>query len=199
MSAGEIFLTDRLKDSSWRLMHRQSAPFGRQTGQVITYGPPYWVASFRYENLDEAGLRALSAWIARRQGSRVTFTAYRPTRAKPGNGATSNSGLGISAIDTAAATIAMTGLPGALAAGDMVSYYTAALGYHCAEVVSAGALSTGAQTVTVSPPPVAVNASPAARIYQALAEFQMDGEVQISEPHDRRYAVSFNARQVERA
>lgn len=198
MSAGEIFLTDRLKDCSWGLQHRQSAPFGRQTGQVIVYGASYWMASFRYENLDEAGLRALSAWIARRQGARYSFTAYRPTRAKPANGASSNSGLGVSAVSTAASTVALTGLTGALLAGDMLSYYTAASGYYCGEVVSAGAFSLGAQTLTVSPAPVAAHASPQARVFQALCEFQLEGDPQIAEPHDRRYALSFSARQVTR-
>lgn len=199
MSQGEIFLTDRLKDCSWRMVPRQSAPFARQTGQVITYGSPFWVAQLRYENLDEAGLRALSAWIARRQGARFTFTAYRPTRARPANGATSNSGLGISAVSTVNSTVALTGLTGALGAGDMLSYYTAASGYYCGEVVSAGSISSGAQTLTVSPAPVAANASPQARVFQALAEFQLEGEATITEPHDRRYGVSFAARQVERA
>jgi len=221
MSQGEIFLTDRLKDSSWRLAHRQSAPFGRQTGQVIVYGASYWTASFRYENLDEAGLRALSAWLARRQGSRVTFTAYRPSRATPLSGADSNAGIGVSSVNTAASTLVMTGLAVALTPGDMVSYYTAASGYYCGEVVAttlvldadwflfsgawdeAGEWVDGAswdfsQTVTVSPAPVTANASPQARVYQALAEFQMDGQPTISEPHDKRYAVSFSARQVER-
>ena len=201
MSQGEIFLRDRLKDCSWTLSHRQSTPFGRQTGQVISYGQPFWVAQFRYENLDDAGLRALSAWLARREGSRVTFTAYRPTRAIPSSGLTSNSGLGISAISTSGSTISLTGLStNAMTPGDMVSYYTAANGYYCGEVVAVGSLSEGAQTVTVKPAPVAVNVStPAVRVVQALAEFQIEGEAAISEPHDRRYGVSFMARQVERA
>jgi hypothetical protein len=198
LSQGEIFLTDRLKDSSWSLAHRQSVPFGRQTGQVIVYGASYWMASFRYENLDEAGLRALSAWIARRQGARVTFTAYRPTRARPASGASSNAGLGISAVSTVNSTVAMTGLAGALAAGDMLSYFTAASGYYGGEVVSAGAISSGAQTLTVSPAPVAAHGSPQARVFQALAEMQLEGEPNISEPHDKRYSVSFSARQVTR-
>ncbi len=199
MSAGEIFLTDRLKDASWSLAHRQSQPFGRQTGQVITYGASYWLAQFRYENLSEAGLRALSAWIARRQGSRVTFTAFRPTRRRPANGASSNTGLGISAVNTSASTVSMTGLSAALAPGDMLSYRTAVSGYYCGEVVAAGSFSSGAQTLTVSPAPVAANGTPQARVFEALAEFQLDGQPQISEPHDRRYSVSFSARQVERA
>jgi hypothetical protein len=200
MSAGEIFLTDRLKDCSWSLVPRQSVPFGRQAGQVISYGQPFWAASFRYENLDEAGLRAMSAWLSRREGARVTFTAYRPTRALPASGLASNTGLGISAISTAASTISLTGLStNAMQPGDMVSYYTAASGYYCGEIVSVGALSAGAQTVTVRPAPVTVNVStPAARVVQSLAEFQIDGEVSINEPHDRRYGVSFTARQVER-
>lgn len=201
MSAGEIFLTDRLKDCSWALIPRQSAPFGRQAGQVVSYGQPFWSAQFRYENLDEAGLRALSAWLARRDGARVTFTAYRPTRAKPSSGLASNSGVGISAISTANSTISLTGLStNAMLPGDMVGYFTAASGYYCGEVVSVGTLTGGAQTVTVRPAPVAVNGStPNVRVVQALAEFQIDGEATISEPYDRRYSLSFSARQVERA
>ena len=201
MSAGEIFLTDRLKDCSWSLMHRQSAPFARQTGQVIVYGSAFWNASFRYENLSETGLRALSAWIARREGARNSFTAYRPTRRLPASGLASNSGVGISAISTANSTISLSGLgSNAMIAGDMVGYYTAALGYYCGEVVSVGSLSAGAQTVTVSPAPVAVHGStPNVRVVDALAEFQIEGQPTISEPHDLRYAVSFSARQVERA
>lgn len=200
MSAGEIFLTDRLKECSWVLVPRQSVPFGRQAGQVVTYGQPFWTAQLRYENLSETGLRALSAWIARREGARVTFTAFRPTRRRPSSGLSSNSGLGISAVDTGASTISLTGLStNAMQPGDMVSYFTAANGYFCGEVVSVGSLSAGAQTVTVRPAPVAAHASPQVRVVEALAEFQLDGEIAISEPHDRRYAVSFNARQVERA
>lgn len=201
MSQGEIFLTDRLKDCSWTLVPRQSVPFGRQTGQVIRYGQPYWAAQFRYENLSETGLRAMSAWLARREGARVTFTAYRPTRARPLSGLSSNSGIAIFDVSTANSTLSLSGLgSNAIAPGDMVSYYTAANGYYCGEVVSVSSLSSGNQTVTVSPAPVAINGStPNVRLVQALAEFQLDGEATISEPHDRRYAVSFSARQVERA
>jgi hypothetical protein len=201
MSQGEIFLTDRLKDCSWFLSPRQSVPFGRRGGQVITYGQPYWSAQFRYENLDEAGLRAMSAWIARREGARYTFTAYRPTRKLPASGLASNSGVGIASISTINSTVSLTGLStNAMVPGDMVSYYTAALGYYCGEIVSVGTLSGGAQTVTVRPAPVTVNVStPDVRVVEAVCEYQLDGEVRISEPYDRRYAVSFAARQVERA
>lgn len=201
MSQGEIFLTDRLKDASWTLAHRQSTPFGRQTGQVVTYGNPYWTAQFRYENLSEAGLRALSAWLARRKGSAVTFTAWRSSRKTPASGFTNNAGISIDAYSTSASTVTLSGLgSSAMAPGDMVSWYTQAGGYWCGEVVSAGSLSGGAQTVTVSPPPVVYHGTSASpRLYQALAEFQIEGQPQISEPHDKRYSVSFAARQVERA
>jgi hypothetical protein len=200
MSQGELFLTDRLKDCSWTLIPRQSAPYARQTGQVITYGQPYWVAQFRYENLDLAGLRLLSAWIARREGARFTFTAFRPTRRIPASGVTTNSGVGIGSVSTANSTISLTGLSTfSMQAGDMVSYFTAASGYYCGEIVAVGTLSGGNQTVTVRPAPVTPNAAPQARIVEALAELQLDGQIAINEPHDRRYAVSFSARQVERA
>jgi hypothetical protein len=200
LSAQEIFLTDRLKDCSWALSHRQSAPLFRQGGQVVTYGQPFWVANFRYENLSREGLRALSAWIGRRQGSRVPFTAYRPSRATPANGITSNSGIGINAYDTAASTITLSGLGAALVAGDMVSWRTQYEGYWCGEVVSAGSISGGVQTLTMSPAPIVYHGTLSApRIYQAIAEFQLEGDVQIGEPHDKRFSVSFAARQVERA
>jgi hypothetical protein len=200
LSQGEIFLTDRLKDSSWNLAHRQSTPFGRQTGQVITYGQPFWMATFRYENLSEAGLRSLSGWLARREGSRVTFTAFRPTRRKPAGGATANTGVTIASIDVATGVIDLTGLPHALQAGDMFSYYTAANGYHCGEISLVTGFGSGAQSIQTKPGPVTAHASsPAPRIVEALAEFQLEGQPQISEPHDRRYSVQFTARQVERA
>jgi hypothetical protein len=46
---------------------------------------------------------------------------------------------------------------------------------------------------------VAANGTPQARVFEAVAEFQLVGQAQITEPHDKRYAVSFSARQVERA
>lgn len=201
MANGEAWITDRLKECSWNLVQRQSAPASRGGGsQVIIYGNPYWMATFRYENLDEAGMREMSAWIARRQGSRYSFLAYRPRTRLPAGGATSNSGVTLSAVDTANSELDFTGLPHALEPGDMVSYYTAASGYHCAEVTEAGTITAGAQTVGISPPPVAKHAStPAPRIVEALCEFQIEGPPQIMETHDKRYSVSFTARQVERA
>jgi len=201
MPNGDIFITDRLKECSWGLIPRQSAPFARGGGsQVIVYGYPYWSASFRYENLDDAGMREMSAWLAGRQGSRYSFLAYRPRTRLPAGGATSNSGVTLAAVDTANSELDFTGLPHALEPGDMVSYYTAASGYYCGEVVSAGAYSAGAQTVGVQPPPVAEHAStPNPRIVEALCEFQIEGQPQIVETHDKRYTVSFGARQVERA
>lgn len=201
MANGEAWITDRLKECSWSLMQRQSAPAARGGGsQVIVYGPPYWVATFRYENLDDAGMREMSAWLAGRQGSRYSFLAYRPRTRLPSGGATSNSGVTLSAVDTPNSELDFTGLPHALVPGDMVSYYTNASGYYCGEVTSAGTYSAGAQTVGVSPPPVAKHTStPAPRIVEALCEFQIEGQPQIVETHDKRYSVSFGARQVERA
>lgn len=201
MANGEIFITDRLKECSWGLVQRQSAPASRGGGaQVIVYGNPFWGATFRYENLDADGMREMSAWITRRQGSRYSFLAYRPRTRLPSGGATSNSGVTLAAVDTANSELDFTGLPHPLIAGDMVSYYTQASGYYCGEVTAAGTFSAGAQTVGVSPPPVAKHSStPAPRIVEALCEFQIEGQPQVTETYDRKYIVSFAARQVERA
>lgn len=190
----------RLKESSWVLEARQSQVGALLGGWVVTYGQPFWRANFSYSGLKEAEFRALSAWIARREGARYTFTAFRPSRRQPIEGpSVNNSGIGISSVDTSGSTISFSGLPCDLSAGDMVSYYTNQGGYYCGEVMYDAAEVSGAATVTVKPAPVTAHTStPAVRIVEALCEFQIEGIPAIAEPFDKKYAVSFAARQVER-
>lgn len=199
MSQGEQLLTTCLKDASWVLVPRQAVPAAAFGGQVISYGSSYWVAGFSYSGLKLDEFRALSAWLARREGARYTFTAYRPTRAQPADGpSVTNTGVDIASVDAANKTISFTGLPCDLTAGDMVGYSTAAGGYYVGEVTADAAESGGAATVSVTPAPVTEHATANARIVQALGEFQLDGPPRISEPHSKRFEVSFQARQVER-
>lgn len=199
MSQGEIILMPQLKDLSWSMVPRQSVPYANLGGQIVSYGQPYWGLTFTYENLTEAQFRQLSAWIARREGARYTFTAFRPTRRQPFAGpSVTNVGVGISSVDTANSEINFTGLPCDLTAGDMVGYSTAAGGYYVGEVLADAARSGGAATASVRPAPVPEAATENARIVEALGEFQLESQPVISEPHNKRYSVSFQARQVDR-
>lgn len=202
MSQGEIFLTDRLKEAVWTLNQRQSAPGSRDGGgAVVTYGRPFWTLSLRYENLDDAAFRQLSGWIARRDGARVTFTAYRPSRPRPLLAPSqSNAGLGVSSVNASASTVSLTGLGSTvISPGDMIGFYTSTSGYWIGEAVATATPSGGAATVTVKPYPQTPHAStPNVRLYQAIGEFQLSGLPQITEPHDGRRNVAINAVQVVR-
>lgn len=199
MSAGEAFLTDCLKDCSWTLIERQSDPETRENGgSVVTFGRPYWVMSARYDNLSDEGFRSLTAWLARRKRSRVTFTAWRPDRpALLLNSSISNSGLGVSAISIASATASLTGLStNVISAGDMIGFSTLAGGYWVGQATANATPSAGAATVSVWPPPQTPHGTPNVRLNKPLGEFQLVGDASVSEPSSRIRAVEFSARQV---
>jgi hypothetical protein len=201
MSAGEIFLTDCLKECSWSLLHRQSEPTATRenSGQVVEWGRPYWQIACRYDNLSESAFRALTAWLARRQGGRVIFTAYRPDRPAPLlHPSMSNSGIDVADVDIDASTIDMTGLgANVLSPGDMVSYLAVSGRFWVGEVTVTATPTAGAATVSVWPPPLEPHASLLTpRVNQAIGHFQIIGQPSISEPSSRIRNVEFNARQV---
>lgn len=201
MSAGEIFLTDGLKECSWEIIERQSEANTRENGgAVVTFGRPYWAMKARYENLEDSAFRALTAWLSRRKGARVTFTAYRPDRPRPVlNNAMSNSGLGIggAGVNIAASTVPLTGLSTTIISpGDMLGYSTLAGGYWVGMAQATATPSGGAATVTVWPYPQTPHGTPNVRLYQALGEFQLMGQPSISELSSRDRTIEFSARQV---
>ena len=201
MSAGENFLTDCLKDCSWSLMERQSDAETRENGgSVVTSGRPYWVMTARYENLDDAGFRALTAWIARRKRSRVSFTAWRTDRPTTLlNPAITNTGLGIggAGVDIAAATVPLTGLgSNVISPGDMLGFSTLAGGYWVGMATATATPTAGAATVSVWPYPQTPHGTPNVRLLKALGEFQLVSEPSISEPSSRLRSLEFQARQV---
>lgn len=204
MSAGEIILTHRLRELTWTLVERQSAAETRDGGgTVVTWGRPYWTIRARYEYgpRDDEDFRALSAWIARRKGSRVTFTAFRADRSAPVLAPSqSNSGLGVSAVNVGASTVSLTGMGSTiLSPGDMVGFYTSTSGYWVGEVTAQATPSAGAATVSVYPAPQSPHGStPNVRLLQALGEFQLVGGAVITETAERRRSLAFEARQVVR-
>jgi hypothetical protein len=199
MSAGELILTDCLKECSWTLNERQSDPETRENGgQVITWGRPFWSLTARYENLSDIAFRALTAWVSRRKGARISFTAWRTDRpALALNSSITNSGLGVSAVDIAAGTVTLTGLgSNVISPGDMIGFSTLAAGYWVGEAMATATPTAGAATVTVWPYPQTPHGTPNVRLLKALGEFQLVGPVSIREPSSRQRSLEFQARQV---
>jgi hypothetical protein len=202
MSAGEAILTDGLKELVWDLVPRQSAPETRANGgAVVTFGRPVWAIRARYEGMSQDSLRALLAWIGRRQGARVTFTAWDPVRKTPMLAPGQiNDFLDVSAISVINSTVTLTGMESTvISPGDMVGFYTATSGYWVGQATASVSPSGGASTIPVEPYPQTPHAStPNARLLRALGEFQLSGRPDISASVDRRYSVSFDALQVVR-
>jgi hypothetical protein len=199
MSAGELFLTDKLKECTWSLVERQSDAETRENGgQVVSLGRPYWMMTARYDNLDLETFRQLSAWVVRRKRSRVTFTAWRPDRpALALNSSITNSGLGVSSVNISGGTVTLTGLgSNVISPGDMIGFSTLAGGYWVGEATATAAPSAGSATVSVWPYPQTPHGTPNVRLLKALGEFQLVGEPSSREPSSRVRSIEFTARQV---
>lgn len=199
MSAGELILTDCLKECSWSLVERQSEAETRENGgQVVALGRPFWTLTARYENLSDTAFRALTAWLARRKRSRVSFTAWRPDRPTLAlNSSITNSGLGVSAVSISGGTVSLTGLgTNVISPGDMIGFSTLAGGYWVGEATATATPTAGAATVSVWPYPQTPHGTPNVRLLKALGEFQIVGEPVIREPSNRVRSLEFNARQV---
>lgn len=199
MSAGELILTDCLKDCSWALQEMQTSPMSRSGGApVVSFGRPFWTLRARYENLSESAFRELTAWISRRQRSRYSFTAWRPDRPTTAlNSSITNSGLGISSVSIGGGTVGLTGLgTNVISPGDMLGFSTLAGGYWVGEALATATPTAGAATVSVWPYPQTPHGTPNVRLLKALGEFQLDGTPDVTENADRTRSVSFTATQV---
>jgi hypothetical protein len=199
MSAGELFLTDKLKECTWTLNERQTDAETRENGgQVVALGRPFWSLTARYENLTDTDFRTLTAWLARRKRSRVSFTAWRPDRpALALNSSITNSGLGVSAVSISGGTVSLTGLStNVISPGDMIGFSTLAGGYWVGEATATATPTAGAATVNVWPYPQTPHGTPNVRLLKALGEFQLVGEPTLREPSSRVRSLEFTARQV---
>lgn len=194
MSTGEFMPTDALRECTWTLQERQTAQYSRGgNSQVIDLGDPFWTLTATYEGLGPAQFKALSAFISRRQGARVTFAARRPGR-KP-DFAQDPVGLGF-VVTSGKLRIDAGATP--VVAGDMVSYTTSGSGRYIGEVQSTSVVSGTNLECVMRPLALAAHATPDVAIVGAWGLFRLDPQsVQISETYDPRKRVSFSARQVE--
>lgn len=194
----EMILSDRLKSCAWTPNFRQADQVTRGGESLsIEYGPAYWTASFRYDNLQPNQYADLMAWIGRRNGSIVPFSSYLPSKRRPRNipGET-NAGLAVSGYN--ATTGAFTINRAAMALGDMVSYTASDNSMFCGQIIQIISTTGGSATVRTLPFAKPPAASPAPKIFEAAARFRMITQsLRIEDRAERLYSISFEARQKE--
>lgn len=195
----ETFPVAGLKACEW-------VPTFRQTSQItnggggggIEMGEPYWVMNCSYANLTDAEFRAVTSFLARRQGNLVPFRAYRPDRQNPLNIANAGA-LSPSISEVSAGVMQITTGTDKLAEGDMVAYQTSAGARFVGEIDEVLSTQTNSIQCRCTPFAPTPNGTPDLQIYRAEGLFRLvPDSVSTTEPHDRRRAVSFSARQVEK-
>lgn len=200
MSAGEIMPTTGVIANPWRLMPLQTARRSRAgSEQVVTLGRSIWMFDAETTTLAADDFRFWLAWLDRRQGSKVTFTATCVGQTRP-NGVPANDDAVISVEDIgiAQSTIRLGNVGAStVLAGDLISYYTAAGGYWAGRATADASASQGAITIYVAPPPLPPHASTVSvRRTSAIAEFALSAEPRIEHMPGGSGRVSFSAAQV---
>jgi hypothetical protein len=167
-------------------MERQTNPFSNSGGIVVELGKPYWMIACEYANLTDAEWRELTAWIARRRGSKSPFKAFRAMQRNPRGGASSCT---VSAGGNG--TITVNASPAAQV-GDMIAYNAGAGGRAVVQLTA----SNGSNNFDCFPPAPSGSGSP--EIVDAGGYFRlMANTVNMSDPFDPKKTLSFQARQVE--
>jgi hypothetical protein len=199
MSVDEAMLTARLKACSFVPNLRQNDMTSRGgASQSVETGPPFWTASFRYENLRPSEYRALTAWIHRRNGTHIPFMGFLPSRRYPaGLPSADNAGLVLSSYN--ATTKAITINKAGMEVGDHVSWIAATGAQFIGEIVEI--VTAGASTRFLTfPPAPSPHATPSPRIFEAYGRFRlMPNTYRPEDKYDGNYNISFEARQEEKA
>lgn len=199
MSAGELIPCRGIVGADWQPVNQQATPETLSgESDILELGPSYWVVDFEVECPTREDFDTWSAFLARRSGAAVTFTAPRTFRKLPRDPfILSDAGVSLSSIDAPARQITLGGV-GTEAAfvGDMVSYRTANGGYYIGQVQQDAVPAGGSITLSVWPEPMAAHATtPSPRRIEALGEFRLDGAPRWSGEWRRR-GVRFSAKQV---
>jgi len=199
MSAGELIPCRGIVGAEWQPVNQQAAPETLAgESDVLELGPSYWVVDFEVECPTREDFDTWSAFLARRSGAAVTFTAPRTFRKLPRDPLIlSDSGVSLPVVNSSGGTITLSGVgTGKAYAGDMVSYRTANNGYYIGQVQYDATPSGGSITLSVWPEPMAKHATtPSPRRIEALGEFRLDGAPRWSGEWRRR-GVRFTAKQV---
>jgi len=200
LSAGELILEAKVADMPWLLEERQGTRFANSGfSQVLQMAEPRWTFNLATKWLTEAEYQDWQAWISRRRGSAITFTAWRMSQPNARVPVVSDVGLTVTAIDRANNTVSFGGATGWQAtAGDMVSYYTAAGGYWCGQVLeSKNAVGSAMSALKVWPAPFEPHATTAnPRRIRALAEFRLRMPIPMQTERKEERFIAFTADQM---
>lgn len=177
MGEGELILNsgDGINEHPWMLDDRQG-PRMLNSGfsQVPIMAEPVWYFTVSTCWLTPEQFRKWKGWIARRQGSATTFTAYEFGQPFGKHPVGSDVGLTLTAADRAAGTLSF-GSTGAWQAseGDRVSYFTANSGYYVGTVLEDKEAAAGVMAdLHVYPPPLPKHVTtPNPRRIRPLGEF----------------------------
>ena len=202
MSVGEFWPEKGVQSCEWVLNYRQNLPMSNAGNSVsIDHGEPYWTAEVSVEVRKRSALvKEWSAFFARRQGSRNSFTMNRTFQSFPADGTptpVTPPVLSVARRSDARLTID-DGSQGNWRAtlGDVVGYFTEANGFYIGEIFNIDANNSGAIRVNVVPPPFPPHPTEANfRFVKAVGEFRLDGPPRVTETHARR-RWRFTAEQV---
>lgn len=197
--ASETFPVSGLKRCDWVPSFRQTQQLTNGGGNGgIEMGDPYWMISCTYENLTESQHRAVTSFIARRNGNQVPFRAYRPDRQNPLN--IINAGaLSPSIAEVSSGVMQITTGTDRLAEGDMVAYQTSAGARYVGEIADVLSTPVDAIQCTLLPFAPTPDGTPELQIYRAEGLFTLEPDSVVpSEPFDRKRSLSFSARQLQK-
>ena len=202
MSVGEFWPEKGVLTSEWVLNYRQNAPVSNAGDSVsIDHGEPYWTANVTVEVRKRSALaREWSAFFARRQGRRNSFTMNRtfqsfsadrtPIPATPLNVTLARRSDGRLTSDDQSHGDYRASV------GDMVGYFTEAGGFYIGEIMNVDVANALALRTNVVPPPFPPHPTEANfRFVKAVGEFRLDGPPRPTETHARR-RWRFSATQV---
>lgn len=204
MSVGEYWPEWGVQSNEWTLNRRDSAPAALSGNSIaVPLGEPFWTIDVRVEVPQRSALaREWSAFFARRQGRKNSFTANRSFQSFPARLAESGmppANATATAIDRADSTVNVSNANGSawrMAQSDMIGFYTAQQGYYIGEVTAILSANDTAQRVRVEPPPFPPHATQDAfRAVKAVGEFRLDRAPRLTETSSRR-AWTFTATQV---
>lgn len=199
MSAGEVMPCTGITSAAWALVPQRTEVEALSGGAVsIDLGPAFWEIDLDVSLFSRDVFDLWAAFIARRRGSSVPFTAWRTFRSRPrDSGVSSDASLTLPSVSIANSTITL-GNAGTYTAypGDMLSYRTQNSGYWVGVSTAQVSAAGGSITIPVEPAPRArASSGQSPRRIQALGEFRLDGEPRFRESQRRR-SLRFKARQV---
>ena len=202
MSVGEFWPEKGVLTSEWVLNYRQNTPVSNAGDSVsIDHGEPYWTADVSVEVRKRSALvKEWSAFFARRQGSRNSFTMNRTFQSFPADGTPIPATPPILTLarrsDGRLASGGGTHGDYRPSLGDMLGYFTAANGFYIGEVEEVVTSNGNQFQVTVTPPPFPFHPTEGNfRFVKAVGEFRLDGPPRVTETHARR-RWRFSATQV---